>query len=603
MSSGNVTYVGTDTNTQGDWHGVYGFDGYLVCENSSSYPSYATLSASGYSDYTWESAPATNLDKYAQTGASASIRIAACYYSPSPFTITVSVSGVVSKKVSIYCMDYNGTVRSFTWTAEDSDGTVLQSGTQNTYGQVWLIFEMVGTIVFRFTCTAGGNAVVSCVMFDPIDYITKGMTTWVRSDYGLMNSSGGICSNGDTVSTWLDYSGNSNNWSLRRGSPLAVYNNINGRPAIRQTSSDEMYTTFNFPYPCTVIYIARMDSGSNARILSAINNNWLLGWWSGGQQNGYFDGWVALTGATNDFLPHVYSVVQTGSLSSFYGNGTLIASNNNGVDPPNGLGTNGGAYSGEGSNSDVAEIVVYPWALTDFQRLKTEQYLYNKWNPSIVPGMSLWLKADVGALNSGATPCADNDTVATWTDQSGNGKDATLATGAPKLRKNILNGLPVVRFDGSSGLSTTLPAPNAPGVAYSAFYVTTVEPGATGSSIASTGNSNYRCFHLQVFGDNSWHRYAGANFIRSDTSVISYTCDTSNNETFWENGVIKSSGNTNTDSDSGNWYVGITNNGVFPLTGDIAEILIYPTALNQFDRQRMEAYLYAKWMQPFEIWS
>ena len=42
-----------DLATQGSWEGVYGGDGYNVIGASASYPSYAQVSASGYSSYTW----------------------------------------------------------------------------------------------------------------------------------------------------------------------------------------------------------------------------------------------------------------------------------------------------------------------------------------------------------------------------------------------------------------------------------------------------------------------------------------------------------------------------------------------------------------------
>jgi hypothetical protein len=58
--------------------------------------------------------------------------------------------------------------------------------------------------------------------------------------------------------------------------------------------------------------------------------------------------------------------------------------------------------------------------------------------------LGLFLKAD--SLNQ-----ADNTPVVTWSDSSGNGYDATQATAGqrPLFRSNVLNGLPVIRFDGT----------------------------------------------------------------------------------------------------------------------------------------------------------
>ena len=58
----------------------------------------------------------------------------------------------------------------------------------------------------------------------------------------------------------------------------------------------------------------------------------------------------------------------------------------------------------------------------------------------------VWLRADaITGLN-------DTDPVATWPDSSGNSNDATQGTAAdrPLYRTNIVNGLPIVRFDGAN---------------------------------------------------------------------------------------------------------------------------------------------------------
>ncbi|GAI04875.1 unnamed protein product, partial [marine sediment metagenome] len=55
----------------------------------------------------------------------------------------------------------------------------------------------------------------------------------------------------------------------------------------------------------------------------------------------------------------------------------------------------------------------------------------------------LWLRADDLSYS-------DNDPVSTWTDTSGNNYDATQAgTNRPFYKDNIVNGKPIVRFDGT----------------------------------------------------------------------------------------------------------------------------------------------------------
>jgi hypothetical protein len=69
---------------------------------------------------------------------------------------------------------------------------------------------------------------------------------------------------------------------------------------------------------------------------------------------------------------------------------------------------------------------------------------------------ALWLKADALAL-------ADAAAVSSWTDSSGNARHATQGTGAnqPTYRTNIVNGKPVIRFDGSTDHLVTPALPTA----------------------------------------------------------------------------------------------------------------------------------------------
>jgi Concanavalin A-like lectin/glucanases superfamily len=63
--------------------------------------------------------------------------------------------------------------------------------------------------------------------------------------------------------------------------------------------------------------------------------------------------------------------------------------------------------------------------------------------PQQVPGLRLWLAADkILGLSGGAA-------VATWADASGRNNDAIQGTAAaqPTYQTNVINGLPVVRFD------------------------------------------------------------------------------------------------------------------------------------------------------------
>ena len=68
-----------------------------------------------------------------------------------------------------------------------------------------------------------------------------------------------------------------------------------------------------------------------------------------------------------------------------------------------------------------------------------------RFSPRSISGLKLWLEADrITGLN-------DSDPVGTWSDLSGNGNHATQGTAAakPLYKMGILNGRPVVRYDGT----------------------------------------------------------------------------------------------------------------------------------------------------------
>lgn len=75
-------------------------------------------------------------------------------------------------------------------------------------------------------------------------------------------------------------------------------------------------------------------------------------------------------------------------------------------------------------------------------------------SPLDVPNLAIWLKADVLSLTNG-------DVVPSWTDSSGNGRPAVQATSArqPTFRAAVLNGKPVVRFDGVDDFLRTVTFP------------------------------------------------------------------------------------------------------------------------------------------------
>jgi hypothetical protein len=64
--------------------------------------------------------------------------------------------------------------------------------------------------------------------------------------------------------------------------------------------------------------------------------------------------------------------------------------------------------------------------------------------PTAITGLQLWVRSDLGITKDGS------DLVATWADQSGNGRDLTEATNKPLWVASLINGHAALRFDGSN---------------------------------------------------------------------------------------------------------------------------------------------------------
>ncbi len=248
--------------------------------------------------------------------------------------------------------------------------------------------------------------------------------------------------------------------------------------------------------------------------------------------------------------------------------------------------------------------------------------------PSQITGLALWLKADA------ITGLADGDAIGTWTDSSGNGRNATQATAGakPTYKTGIINSLPVARFDGGDALllGDILDSIFAGANRYHIFAVAKSTAMATGEIIAKVGDSsqseNARQFGLffRVTGKiGTYHSYdAAGNNVTIVNSATSYTAGAfiiiaasydgavgsgSANSTARVQMTVNGAAQTETvEVALGNFgnvqdttaqlsigaHVGTAGTvPAAPLTGDIAEIIIYDSALSDANRQQVEQYL------------
>lgn len=214
--------------------------------------------------------------------------------------------------------------------------------------------------------------------------------------------------------------------------------------------------------------------------------------------------------------------------------------------------------------------------------------------PTDIAGCELWLDAGQGITKDGS------DYVSAWADQSGNGNDATQGTGSaqPLYVANQLNGEPVIRFEGSTDFmlnpQITITNDVSLFICYKRKTITT-----WGIPV-----SNYNSYGF--FGCNTNLLY----IQKTDATIVTATnIDNTNYEIieaesyyigdnyycyFYKNGNYIS-----------HYGIGAGNYGFRQVGGwnsfsiysdiDIAEIIIYNSALDDTNRGLVENYLNTKY--------
>jgi hypothetical protein len=180
-SSTAVTFIKTDTTTQGNWKGSYGADGAAIENDSTNYPAYATVAftnAIAYSGWASSTSDARAPLKYA----SSTDRIASCWYNNPSYSIDVNLTDGQSHQVALYCLDWDTNARAQTFTIADAGtGTVLDGprSLRNFNGGAFEVWNIKGHVKITLNCTAGYNAVVSALFFGG-GSTSAGDTVWVE---------------------------------------------------------------------------------------------------------------------------------------------------------------------------------------------------------------------------------------------------------------------------------------------------------------------------------------------------------------------------------------------------------------------------------------
>lgn len=161
------SFVKADTTSKGNWKGVYGADGYNVIGNSTAYPAYAQVSASGKSDWTWVNSTTTDL-RCLQKAGTATDRVGASWQSTSNLTVSVSITDGKTHQLAMYFMDFDRNNRSQSVEVFDATtGATIDSQTLTSFQEgKYLVWNINTNVRIRVTWLSGYNATLQGIFFD-----------------------------------------------------------------------------------------------------------------------------------------------------------------------------------------------------------------------------------------------------------------------------------------------------------------------------------------------------------------------------------------------------------------------------------------------------
>jgi hypothetical protein len=433
---------------------------------------------------------------------------------------------------------------------------------------------------------------------------------------------------GSSVTQWRDKSGSSNHFTTTSGTPTSILDN--GRNVVNFTSGAIMTSTNQITSTTSsaffIVSLLNSITVADVGMILGFTNvaggdfsiryygNKILGGTSGSGNSGdlangayYVNGTFNPSFGSSTYL-NTYSIIGTVAPSAVTSFLTLSSS-----------------FYERYFIGNIAEFLYYPGGVTSSQRQQIEGYLAWKWGlttsvpsihpfssirphlrtfqPADIPGCQLWLDAaDASSL------VLSGSSVIQWNDKSGNGyhmntiAGSTIWSGTPAYPTigTSINGLQTVNFVAQSGLkqATTLDGVK------NLFWVGRIAD-ATGSG---TGPYYFLLGHDTHY---DWHTPIGQKFIQSgaaqdgianafpaslftsDANAVTNTAFSSINLPSPPNvSLLSVSGITGTTRYQGICYDRETHIG---WCGDLAEVLIFNTALTTSQRQQVEGYLAQKW--------
>ena len=456
--------------------------------------------------------------------------------------------------------------------------------------------------------------------------------------------------NGASLSTWVNKGLTSTSFALfttnSGTNPTFSANFQNGKGSVAFNSSNAFRSSFAFNLSTrTVFIVCKQNIAEFCGImgLSAANNDsvssttgiafqasegawyfsWLYNIFNPSNQILYANsspntGYYLYTGTSAIATPlNIYEEVFSSNYEQTFVNGTAGQTFTTTTTPGSSTQIYVGARwasTGAGSsfNGNILEVIIYSTALTQTQRQSVEGYLAWKWGiqsslpqfvPTSVGGTQLWLDgADI------TTQTFSGANITAWNDKSGNNYHMNQRPGVPSgysteypRAGTAINGKSTIYFGPYVGLKRSN---NLNGVR-NLYWVGRISNSGGSGYYFLFGQDTYYEWHANQYSPSNrmlWDLYTSAELRNSTASLYTLDANAAVNTTFGNIyypsnssiSILSVSGITG----SSTLYQGICydRNGTHVgWCGDLAEVLVYSTALTNTQHQQVEGYLAWKW--------
>lgn len=217
------------------------------------------------------------------------------------------------------------------------------------------------------------------------------------------------------------------------------------------------------------------------------------------------------------------------------------------------------------------------------------------WAPTDIAGCQLWLDADDAATFTYSSGVV----VSQWDDKSGNGRHVSQGTVANQPSRNgTQNGRTTVVFDGTNDV---LAGANQSAQASQTWFFVMQDTGTQFQSgqFCRWGNirfdRNNDASETLTFSKIGVVNHATGQAIGSAWNVWTWSIATNVMTLYKDGASLYTSGSNAINTSSAAFTVGAASSY---FRGEMAEVIVYSTALSGTDRQAVEDYLSAKWGTP-----